>query len=250
MSEDNNQPNQNETAQPEPKPAPVDRVSRSLSELLASEKQTRETRVAEKQEARAQAELEALKKQLAEDPLAVLQSQGVSYDQLTQRVLESGGPNPTEFVKQEVGRLEQLIRERDEAERRAAQQRAIVEAEREVMQFVQNNKEFPLLNAMGMQGAVFDRVIASIENGQPISEEEAAREVEAHLSSVLEQALGNEDIRSKYLPEPEPQQIQLQPPTLTQDMATTPSKPVSTKPMTDDERHQAFAAMLRFKTKG
>jgi len=90
-------------------------------------------------------------------------------------------------VRRELAELKQRLeaREREEAQRTQLQQ--LTEAEQKVTDFVrQKSEEFPFTTAFGLEGAVYDRVLHSYQAGQPMSEMQAARDIEESLTGKLE----------------------------------------------------------------
>lgn len=86
-----------------------------------------------------------------------------------------------------LSELERKIAERERVETERTRHAQLQEAEKQVVGYVQGKREeFPFVTAFGLEGAVYDRLLEYHQAGQTISEQQAAREVEASLAGKLE----------------------------------------------------------------
>jgi len=156
-----------------PKPGPGASI---LQRLAAEDRAAREAKEA-KPGPNKLAQMEELIRLAAED--------NGTFQALVGRKPMPQAPKPT--VEEEIHTLRSRLEAREQAEREQALKSQLQEAESAIVSFVQEQSEqFPLLNALSMQGAVFDRLQAAYAEGREISELEAAGEIEAALVKQIE----------------------------------------------------------------
>lgn len=127
------------------------------------------------------------KSRLTEDPLAVLTEAGISYDKLTEILLNSPNSNdPTiRAIRSEIKALkdaqtssQRAIEERAEAQ----EQQALKQIGTEVKLLVDSDPEYETIKETGMQDAVVELIAQTFDQkGYLMDIEEAAKEIEAHL---------------------------------------------------------------------
>jgi hypothetical protein len=162
------------TEAPEPpKPGPGASI---LQKLAAEDRAAREAK-APKAEPNRLAQMEELIRLAAED--------NGTFQALVGRKPHPQAPKPT--VEEELHTLRSRLEAREQAEREQALKSQLQEAEGAIVNFVAEQREqFPLLNALNMQAAVFDRLQAAYAEGRELSESEAAGEIEAALVKQIE----------------------------------------------------------------
>jgi hypothetical protein len=249
----------------EKKPEPLAKAFAELSKREAKFQQQTKQREAEfKQREMELAEKQAAVQNLLDDPLAYLEKLGVTYDTLTEQLLNNKKP-PADLkhrseMKKQSDALEAL--KKDIADKEAA--RAAAETGARVQQFkaqlvadvTSAGEKYELVNALGEHDMVFDLIDAyAVKHGKILPTEEAAAQVEAHLEERLakqhERALTTKKWAAKMQPKPAHQpasggQSAIQgrtPKTLTAANAVAVSG-VSAKPLTDAERRAKAAAIL------
>lgn len=171
---------------------------------------------------------EAAKTNARRDPLALLQSVGLSYEDATQYVLNNKQPTADMLARDSALRAEQermeawrkeqeaaLVKQREDfaAERKkfAEEEKARLERQkkamteqfhREVLDFVKNNASQYELTALYEQGGLVIQVLEEhyAQTGRAMKYEEAAGLVEKHMEELAEKALASNKIKSRLQP--------------------------------------------------
>ena len=164
------------------------RASEALSLLMEKEAQVREMETALKSR---EEKLSRWEKLEGMNPIQAAQELGLSLEDYQKHVLSDESYNPVARVEKQLSDQQQRLAERDAAERQAKEQAtraaAVGELKTSVLTYVEQNKnKYPLVNAVGFQDAVFDTIRIAREQGQNLSESEAASKIEARLSEVAE----------------------------------------------------------------
>lgn len=179
MSENtgNSDPEVTETPNPEssaPTPGPGASILRQIAEQERAERAAKEPKAPGVNK---QAQLEELIRLAAED--------NTTFQALVGRKPLPEPRKPT--VEEEVNTLRSRLEAREAAEREQLTKSQLRDAEDAIVSFVREQSgQFPLLNALNMQAAVFDRLQAAYAEGRDISEVEAAGEIEAALVKQIE----------------------------------------------------------------
>jgi len=127
------------------------------------------------------------KNRLTEDPLTVLTEAGISYDKLTELLLNSPTANdPTiRALRNELQAIKKSQQDSEERSQQAVQAQytqALGQIRLEVNTLISNNPEFETIKAAGMQEAVTELIEQTFNAEQYLMDiETAAREVENHL---------------------------------------------------------------------
>ncbi len=235
---------------PEPPPSPVNQNSRAMQELLVQERKAREAQEA------ANASLPALRKQvedaliaeLKKDPLRVLQEKAnIGYDQIAQRVLKGEESDPTLPLQQKIAQLEAAFEESQKRQVEALKKQELQGIQKNVHTYVSDNVDkYPLINTIGEQNAVYERMMQAQAQGQALSEEEATSEVEAHLETWIKQILSNDDLRKRFLPSQEPVPAPVKPRGLSyQDTAPVTATREQELPKDPQSRIQALVEWMK-----
>ena len=195
--------------------------------------------------------------QIKSKPLEALKQVGVSYDDLTQAVLNDGKPAADMQVKalqDELRRFQAQQRIQQQravaAERQAVvreQRAAIQEFNEEVSEFVTANPEtYELTNLHNGHGLVAQTIEAYFQKtGKVMSPKEAADQVESYLEQAVERSIATKKWAARnQKPKEEKQDVgQQQRRTLSNDMtASTPS--MMNAPRTEKERIERAKAAL------
>lgn len=190
------QSNETKTQQTTPQPSPD---VTAFKALMDKERTLRQREQALSQKERELSQYANLPQLAKERPLDALRTLGVEYEDLVKRVSKGERPDPVDPIKREMEELRQqlqtLKQREEEAERTTATQRA----QSAVREFVSSSADFPLTKELDAADMVFDLVQSKYNAGESISEADAAREVEAYLSGLVEKALKVDAVRSKFL---------------------------------------------------
>ncbi len=153
-------------------------------ESRASELKAREAKVAQWEK------MESL------SPAEKAQALGISLQDLQKSMVDNYDPNAAVTAK--LTALERKILEADQrrdAERLEAEKRAEMD---KIRTFIDGSEEFPLTKVNSFHEAVIDAVKMSAKSGKPISEAQAASNVEAGLLDLVDKAMSIPSIREKY----------------------------------------------------
>lgn len=216
-------------------------------------------------------ELKKAREQAQVDPIALLKAHGLTYDQVTQFVLNDG--KLTEA--QRIAMLEDRLKKEDETKAEAAKreekervERAISEHQQAIGQFLSSaGDDFEITKAHGDDGvalvySVIEQHYSSTfdeetQQGQILSIEEAAKAVEAHLEKqARDRVLSLKRFQPKSVtsdaetPAPPPSSAEPETkrpaPTLTNAAVASAPPPDSRKDLSDEESKRRAASMLRW----
>lgn len=220
-----------------------DALSPKFAALARKEKAIRErTRALEAERAQLKSQMEEVesfrgwKTKIKADPLSALTEAGISYDDLTNALLNQGKPEDLQFKKLQA-EIESLknAQERQQSDAKKAQdeqyQRAKKQISTEVSLLVDGDEAFETIKSMQAQDSVVELIETTFkEDGVLMSVEDAAKEVEEYL---MEQALTMarlKKVQSKLAPTPPAEVEQKQPHTQQKQQLNTLSNriPVST----------------------
>lgn len=226
------------------------RKEKAIREQMRAVQAEREAIQAEKAE---MVSLKSWKAKLAQEPLSVLTEAGVTYDQLTQSLLNSPQANPEiEKLKQElraeIKAAQDSIADQSKAQEQAKYEQVKKQILSDVTLLVDGDEAFDMIKSTQSQNAVVELIEEHFkENGVILSLEDAAKEVEEYLLNEAYKMAQYKKVQAKLNPKPiEPTPAEKSPPpqkaspTLTN--RVTPS---STKPTTAKERRErAIAAFM------
>jgi len=189
------------------------------------------------------------KTRLKSDPLAILAEAGLSYDDLTNAILNSK-PEDVEMrrIKSELEYLKNNQQEqfsKIQESQKAAYEQAVKQVSREVKNLVDSNDSYETIKATKSYDAVVELIKQTYnEDGVLLSAGEASDMVEEYLTDEAMSLAKLKKIQSKLVPQEAPaqqpqssQKPQITTKTLT-NTVTTSSKPLSAK----DRRERAIAA--------
>lgn len=171
-------------------------IERKIEEFEARMAQLNKPQIEEKEEEQKEPEL-PLEYRLKKDPLATLESLGVSYEDLTQLVLNDG-QMPTDMqmrlMREELERdyktkfeeLENKLTEKERAEEEAKYQETINNFKSEINEFINGNEQYELIQANDAYDLVYDVIEQYYEeNGRILETQEAADQVEQYLEEEI-----------------------------------------------------------------
>lgn len=243
---------QQKQATPEAVAAPTEAVAPAKDERF--EAMARKERQLHRQRKEIEAQRDALKQQITqyetgyipkqritEDPLAVLQEAGVSYEKLTEMLLSPVNSNdPTiRALKQQINALTEKQTKSEQAAQEASQKQyedAIKQITSEVKMLVAGGDSYESIREMGMEDAVVELVEQTYNNeGYLMDIDTAAAQVEEHLLAEAEKMSKLKKLQSKLqakaseVSEPIKPGQQSQLKTLTNAVAQQPTKRLSDK---------------------
>lgn len=142
--------------------------------------------------------------------------------------------------------LERMMREREEREKHQAREAELHQARTKVEQFVrERSDDFPFVTAFELETVVFDRMRLAQEQGQTLSEVQAAREIEQSLASKLEKVAQIKALREKIL-ETQQSEASTVPKTRQRTLTNEHTASAPTRPDTDlESMDEALAEMER-----
>jgi len=236
-------------AQPDPVQAP--RAAEALRALMNQEKQAREAKAAAAEHQMAVEQSRALQDLAKADPVSFLERAGVPREEISQRLTQ--GADPVSGIREDISALKTELQEQREAADRARMDAALAEARSQVHRYIQESEDNPLVRATGSAEQVWQLMANHHQStGQVLSEAEAARQVESHLSGQIDKLLEGEATRA--LLEEKMKQLGAQPQaaapepkhsaTLTNAMQTAENQRVRTNPNHSREQSLAEAAAL------
>ena len=254
MTEENTTPEAPEApaeapvAAPDPVAAP--RAAEALKALISQEKASRDAHQAAQEQQSAIAQSRAMQELAKSDPVSFLERSGIKREDISQRLDE--GADPVSGIREDISTLRSELQQQREAAEQARMDAALSEARSHVHTYVQGADETPLVRVTGSADQVWQVMTNHHQaTGQVISEAEAARQVEAHLSSQIDKLLEGEATRA-ILEEKLKSKGQTQPhvpeqkhrSTLTNQMQTAENQRVRQDPNFNREQSLAEAAKL------
>ena len=258
-----------------------ERVSSKLSLLVKREKEalareqsakTAEERLQAREDAlkAREAKVEEFEKLRETNPTKALELLGLSYQQLTDIMLNDGKVTPDVQVKKVEAKVDDFLksqadRDREAAEREktrasAQEQQALEEHQEEINAYIEANaSKYEFIRFEGAQKSIqavidehYNRTIDPKTGlGKIMSVAEASDRVEAYLEKRQEKRAALEKVKTKVSPPAPPAKPQLpigqKPPTTLTNGMSAPAKPVG-RLLTDEERKAraiAYAMGLR-----
>ena len=179
VDEDTDAEDTTEDSEPEPE---KETVSNQFDELLAKEKElrARESDVSEKESAHlAHDDLSALAKS---DPLAFLEKFGITYDDLTDSIIDNHSQDPhMKQLEDRLAKFEKADTDRQVGAEQAAMQVQVDKYIGELNTHIEDS-EYEIIKAVGANQMVIDTITAYYkENGTELEVDEACKQVESWL---------------------------------------------------------------------
>lgn len=130
-----------------------------------------------------------LKSQLKETPLKLLEEAGISYEDLTEMVLNEGSPTTEMMLKKikeesmsEIEKLRQEYIDDKKAEETAKYEQTLENFQNEIVSFVNDNEDYEFIRAQDRSDLVYEVIdLHHEETGRILDIKEAADAVEQHL---------------------------------------------------------------------
>lgn len=212
-------------------------------------------RAAHSGERKAVEEANAWKQRLQQDPYGVMLESGLTADQVASLMLNQ--PNPADqrviLLEQKIAQLEaqqgKTLSKFDEVQKQQYED-AKKQIHNDVVATVNSDQSFETIKAMNAQQAVVDLIEATFQkDGQLMSIEDAAKEVEDYLIEEAMKFTALNKIKKRLYPEQPPAQVQQEAP---QKQAITPrqmptltnrlAQSAASRPLTDRERKERAIA--------
>lgn len=192
------------------------------------------------------------KRLLEEDPQEFMRRRGVTFRQVTERVLEGQQPHHVR-LQREVEELRQWREELQQQQAAQEEQAAAQDAVAEVRTVLQADPRFELIRTYDAWPYVLQTIQTHFQQtGQVLSEADAAERVERHLTETVQKALSTQKFASAR-PKTAPQQSQgVSPaaapatPLTNQHASNAPTR--SAGPLTREAAIERAASKLRFLT--
>ena len=254
MTDENTTPAAAETpaeapaASPDPVAAP--RAAEALKALISQEKASREAHQAAQEQQAAIAQSRAMQELAKSDPVSFLERSGIKREDISKRLDDTA--DPVSGIREDISTLRTELQQQREAAEQARMDAALSEARSQVHSYVQSAEDTPLVRATGSADQVWQVMTNHHQaTGQVISEAEAARQVEAHLSSQIDKLLEGESTRAileeklrekAAVPSAAPESKQRS--TLTNQMQTAENQRIRQDPNFNREQSLAEAAKI------
>jgi hypothetical protein len=227
--------------------------------LAKKERQLQKQMAELKQQQARLAQFEKARSEAAQNPLKALESLGLSYEQITQFLLNNNKPTPElelQGVKQEIERLrqetalkEQRAKQAQEQAAKAEYQRTLQEFSQEVSDYLDENAGTYELTKMYEGQSIIQATIEQYfaQTKKIMSIEDAAKLVEKYFEDQVEAAQKTKKFQAKQTPKEDKGQPRREPavknsPTLANEL--TSSAPSLLPAKTESDRLQRALAAL------
>lgn len=218
-------------SKPEAEPAAPDSsiLSSKIEKMLSRDESIQQRRTQEQEYTKLQEELRILRTLHGPD----FQQK---YNEVNQKV-ETADDDQSSLMKNLQGELEQMKQSQDALQAKLTQkeqENELIEASHEVTSWVKgNNEHFPLINEIGQQALVFQKMWnTKQQTGHLPSETQAARDVETELRGIVEQCAPLLGYQKRE------EQAEREEPISTTTPGLSISEPVDRDHMSDDEYMQ------------
>lgn len=223
-------------AEPPAPPAPGPGGAK-LEELVAQDRARREQADTSRRSAQEAAQYKELVNIALNDPDRFAELAGKK---------KKPAPQKTDsLVEERFATLEQKLAKFDEERKSREQRQQLSEIEKSVGAWVSEKAdEFPLINALGFEGAVYDRMLAAARTGQALSEHQAASELEESLAGRLDKLASVPKLRELVSGKQSTEHGQAR--TLSNDLtAEASSRREPSDDLSEEESLERMAEMLR-----
>ena len=178
-------------------------------------------------------------------PAQKAQALGISLNDLQKSMVDAYDPNAELTTK--LTALEARIKQQDDARDNASVEAARQAELSKIRTFIDGSDEFLITKTSGFHDTVIDAVQMAAQSGKPISEAQAASNVEAGLFDLVEKAMSIPQIREKILgkvAKAADDAAVTSPNPLTNRSASSSSTPRDTDMLRGDDALNAFVSML------
>ena len=241
----------------ETKPEPKEKIAPKLASVKARERAAQEKAAALEQKEREIQERAEKFEKVRNDPKAALEALGVTFEQLTEAIINEKPlqeENPLDKAHKRIDSLEAQIKQEkeEEARQKEALEQAKIDAARDdykvqINELVQSTSDkYELIQANEAQDLVFE-VAAEYwaKHQEIITPQQAADLVEDYLWKKTERLLELKKVQAAVQPKPKPKTSFGK--TLTNQAGAFAASPASeSKNLTPDERRRRAAKLIRF----
>lgn len=208
-------------------------VQAAIRAIHSAESQARASRTELNEQVRLAKEYQELQAKAKEQPLDVINKFGLSLDDI--EALRTTSVDPHEATTQKMQAMQEQFDALVASQRKEKADAAYAEVRSAVHHFASNETDYPHINRVGdkAKDLVYERVVAAYKSGSPLSESQAASEVEKELEAMRSLLLGEK--ASEQSPSTD---------TLTNPMSGTNGKQLSYKGLSLKEQDELFANRL------
>jgi hypothetical protein len=161
---------------------------------MAQEKSARSAREQAEEQNAAVQQSQALQQLAKADPVAFLERSGIKREDVSKRLATQ--EDPVAGIRDEMAHLRQELSQQREAADQARMDAALGEAREQVRTYVGSAEDTPLTRITGSADQVWQLMTQHHQStGEVMSEQEAARQVEAHLTGQIDKLLESEATR-------------------------------------------------------
>ncbi len=170
------------------------RAAEALRALMAQEKSARSAREQAEEQNAAVQQSQALQQLAKADPVAFLERSGIKREDVSKRLASQ--EDPVAGIRDEMAHLRQELSQQREAADQARMDAALGEAREQVRTYISSAEDAPLTRITGSADQVWQLMTQHHQStGEVMSEQEAARQVEAHLTGQIDKLLESEATR-------------------------------------------------------
>lgn len=170
------------------------RAAEALRALMAQEKSARSAREQAEEQNAAVQQSQALQQLAKADPVAFLERSGIKREDVSKRLASQ--EDPVAGIRDEMAHLRQELSQQREAADQARMDAALGEAREQVRTYIGSAEDTPLTRITGSADQVWQLMTQHHQStGEVMSEQEAARQVEAHLTGQIDKLLESEATR-------------------------------------------------------
>lgn len=217
--------------------ANFERIKKQEEFQLSQRKKLEQERKEIEAERAEAAEYKRIKQLKNEDPLKVLESLGLSVDEIVNAAKNPKNIDPVAAKALEaVEKLQAEIRSRDEAIEKAKLEKMEKQLQSEIISEVKKG-EFDIIDTLELHHEVREYMEAHYnKTGEVLSVSEAANKVNDYYASMIKKVMGSKWLKEQIVEKPVEEQTKIEEtiPTLSNKM--TSEAPKTVKPRTDAER--------------
>lgn len=242
-------------------PAPTAEDVKAHERFIAAakrEKALREKERAIKAQSEEVAKLKAAHDRVKSDPLAALEELGLTYEQITNLILEKDlpakEPSPAEIaqklVKEELARYQEEMRKAQEQEQLRNYERTVASVKSQVADIASKaGEQYELVHSLGASDRVWSHIEETFEKtGKALPLEQAIADVEAELESELKQRiLGLKKVSKLMAPQAQAKEQRGASPTLTNKVSSESGAFQTDSYSSDDDMLEKIAKQLVWK---
>lgn len=171
---------------------------------------------------------------LKQEPLKVLLESGVTYDQLTEALLNNQTNPEFNALRAEVEALKEGVDTKFKDNATQQKQQVLAEMKREATQLVAQGDDYAFVREMGKIPEVMSLIERTYDDsGEVLDVTEALALIETELAKEVEKITSLGKVREKFMPQPQPMQQRQQ------GMRTLTNRDTASPPMSPKQRAMA-----------